>query len=304
MKRKIIIDTDPGIDDAMAIMLAIKCGIFDICAITTVCGNSTIYNTTRNAKYILNLLDANFIPLFSGAQKPLKRPLIQADIHGKSGLAGINPKNIPLLTNNAVDKIISIVKNNPNKLTLVALGPLTNIAEAILKSPNVMIKIKEIIIMGGTINTPGNKSGVAEFNIFVDPEAASIVFSFPIKKALVPLDACNNVALSIADFEKINNKKLKTVLLKMVKPYVNKLVQENGSKKAIMYDPLTIYYLINKKAASTYSLPILIETKSVLARGMTVIDSSQDCARNNTVIVNSIDADVFKNDFIKIISKD
>src|SRR3989344_6601531 len=148
MKRKIIIDTDPGHDDAMAILLAVKSGMFAIQAITTVCGNSTIENTTRNARYIMKLLDETEIPIFSGSSKPLERELIQAVVHGKSGLEGIDPANKAMLTNNAVDKIISIISNNPYKITLITLGPLTNIATAIQKSPSVMKKVKEIVSMG------------------------------------------------------------------------------------------------------------------------------------------------------------
>src|SRR3989344_4117202 len=164
MKIPVIIDTDPGHDDALAIMLAIKSDMFDIKAITTVAGNSTIENTTRNARYILNLLDREDIPVYSGAEKPLERKLIKAVVHGRSGLEGIDPKNEPRLTNDAVEKMISIVKDN-SEITIVTLGPLTNIALAIKKNPGIMKKVKEIITMGGAIKVPGNKNRVAEFNI-------------------------------------------------------------------------------------------------------------------------------------------
>ena len=148
VKRKVIIDTDPGHDDAMAIMLAIKSNALDVLALTTVCGNSTIENTTRNARYILNLLGRNDIPVYSGMEKPFKRDLIQAIVHGKSGLDGIDPQNEPKLTGNAVEKIIESVKANPNEVTLITLGPLTNIASAMQKNPSVMKKVKEIVSMG------------------------------------------------------------------------------------------------------------------------------------------------------------
>ncbi len=304
MKRKIIIDTDPGHDDVMAIMLAVKSNVFDIQAITTVCGNTTIENTTRNARYVLNLLNRNDIPVFSGEKKPLIRTLIQAVVHGKSGLDGIDPTNEAGLTGNAIEKILSIIKANPKKVTIVALGPLTNIAEAIRKDPKTMMRIQEIIIMGGAIKVPGNKNRVAEFNIFVDPEAADIVFKFPINKTLVPLDACNNVQLFLKDFKKIQNILLRMELLKMVKPYINNIAKDEGVKAALMYDPLTVYYLLKPGAAKTYKCNVEVETEGNLTRGMTVVDArTKPEGKPNIRVVNYINETAFKKDFIKILSK-
>lgn len=303
MKRKIIIDTDPGHDDVMAIMLATKSNMFNIQAITTVCGNSTIDNTTRNARYVLNLLNRNDIPVFSGEKKPLKRPLVQAVVHGKSGLDGINPTNKANLTGNAVENILSIVKANPKKITIIALAPLTNIAKAIQQDPKIMMNIKEVIIMGGAIKVPGNKNRVAEFNMFVDPEAADIVFRFPIKKTLVPLDACNKVKLLLKDFRAIQNTSLKTELLRMVKPYIDNIAKDEGIKAAMMYDPLTVYYLLKPSGAKTYECNIEIETEGDLTRGMTVADLRIKPQDNpNITVVDFINENQFKEDFIKILS--
>jgi purine nucleosidase len=305
MNRKIIIDTDPGHDDVMAIMLAIKSNMFDIQAITTVCGNSSIANTTRNARFVLNLLNRNDIPVYSGANKPMKRPLIQAVVHGKSGLDGIDPTNKPGLTGDAVEKILAEVNANPNKVTIVALGPLTNIAQAILKEPTIMMKVKEIVMMGGAVKVPGNKNRVAEFNIFVDPEAANTVFSFPILKTLVPLDACNHAKMSLQDFKTIKNPTLQAVLLKMVKPYINNIAKDEGVKAAMMYDPLTVYYLLNPKVAKVYRCNIAIETKGELTRGMTVADlRTKPQEKENVTVVEYISENKFRNDFIEILSRE
>lgn len=304
MKRKIIIDTDPGCDDVMAIMLAVKSGMFDILALTTSCGNSTIANTTRNANFVLDLLGKNEIPIYSGAKKPLKRPLIQAVVHGKSGLDGIDPNNKPALTGNAVEKILSIIEANPGQVTIVALAPLTNIALAILKKPKTMMKVKEIIIMGGAIKVPGNKNRVAEFNIFVDPEAADVVFSFQVRKTLVPLDVCNNVELTLKDFRMIKNIAIRTFLLKMIKPYIKNISKDEGIKTAMMYDPLTIYYLMNSKTIKFYTCNVAIETKGEFTRGMTVADLRiKPQEKDNIRVVKFIKENKFKSDFIKILSK-
>lgn len=301
--KKIIIDTDPGCDDVMAIMLAVKSGTFAIQAITTVCGNSTIKNTTRNARYVLQLLKREDIPIYSGAEKPLKRILIQAVVHGKSGLDGINPTNLPRLNGMAVQEIVSIINANPNEVTIIALGPLTNIASAIQKDPLTMMKLKEIVIMGGAIKVPGNKNRVAEFNFFVDPEAADIVFSFPVKKTLVPLDVCNNVKLALQDFKLVTNLSLRNALLQMVTPYIKNIAKDEGVRAAIMYDPLTIYYLLNPNMAMTYRCNIRIETQGELTRGMTVPDFRRKPEQeDNVTIVEYISNDDFKNDFIRILN--
>ncbi len=304
--KKIIIDTDPGQDDAMAIMLAIKSRAFEIQAITTVCGNSTVKNTTRNARFILDALGRSEIPLYSGEAKPLKRPLIQAVVHGKSGLEGIDPTNNPVLTGNAPDKIISFVKSNPGKITIVTLGPLTNIAKAILIDKITMKKVKELVIMGGAINVAGNKNRVAEFNIFVDPDAADIVFNFPIKKTIVPLDACNNVRFQIRDFMKIKNNRLRNLLVNMNKPYIKNLEKDAGIKAALMYDPLTIFYLLEKDACLTFNDNVQIETVGGITRGMTVVDKRKikDGLIPNTTIVKYINEKKFRKCFLDTLNNE
>ncbi|HUD44884.1 MAG TPA: nucleoside hydrolase [Patescibacteria group bacterium] len=305
MKKKIIIDTDPGHDDAMAIMLAVKSGAFDILAITTVCGNSTIENTTRNARFVLQVLDREDIPVYSGANKPLKQDLIQAVVHGKTGLEGIDPTNEAKLTNNAVDKIIELIKKYPGEITLVTLAPLTNIAMAIQKDPKTMDKLKQIVTMGGAINVAGNKNRVAEFNVFVDPDAAKIVFDFPVKKTLVPLDACNHVQLTLKDFQSITNKNLQNILVKLVKPYIQNIAKDVGVHAALMYDPLTVYYLLDANACKRYDDNVLVETEGEITRGMTVIDkrSVKDDLKPNMTIVTHISQAKFRRTFINFLSR-
>jgi len=303
--KKIIIDTDPGHDDALALMLAVKSGMFDILAITTVAGNSTIENCTRNARYIMKLVDSEDIPIYSGSEKPLKRDLILANVHGKSGLEGIDPANESNLTRNAVDKIISLIEKNPEEITLVTLGPLSNVALAIQKNPESMKKLKEVIIMGGAIRVPGNKNRVAEFNFFVDPDAADIVFKFPVKKTIVPLDVCNKVQMQLSDFERISNEKLKTPVLAMMKPFIENIYKYDMKiKAALVYDALTVYYLINPKICKIKKYNIQIETESNLTRGMAVADlRDRPEAGPNVSVVEYIPKERFVNDFVGVLSR-
>lgn len=302
-KKQIIIDTDPGHDDALAIMLLEKSGLFDIKAITTVAGNSTIQNTTNNARYILDLIKSN-TPIYSGAQKPLKRDLIKAVVHGEGGLAGAEITRQEKLTGNATEKIIEIVRANPGKISILAIAPETNIAEAFTKDPELPFLVKEIVIMGGAISVPGNKNRVGEFNIFVDPDAADIVFNANVKKTLIPLDVCNEVFFSIKDFEKLKGSPLYEPIKKMMGFYIEGIQTFEKTSDALMYDPLAAYYLINPDAFKTTPMDIKIETQSDLTRGMTVADKrTWGDKKDNINVAVSINKEAFAKDFFDILNK-
>jgi len=302
--QKIIIDTDPGHDDAMALMLACKSPELDVLAVTTVAGNSIIENTTRNARYILRQIGLRDLPVCSGANRPLKRNLVQAVVHGKSGLEGIDPSNSSKLTNDAPEQILRILKEYPNEITILTLGPLTNIAQAIIDNPETMKLAKRIVSMGGAIGVAGNKNRVAEFNIFVDPEAADIVLNFPVPVTLVPLDACNHVQMTLTDFKRVNNNAIRTLLMGMVRPYIANLKKDAGVEAALMYDPLAVFYLLQPKSCTTKTFNIQIECMSELTRGMTVADrrSITDGLESNTTVVMDIEADAFVERFIKTLN--
>ncbi len=302
-KRQIIIDTDPGHDDALAILLLEKSGLFDIKAITTVAGNGAIQDTTNNARYILDLIRST-TPIYSGAKKPLKRKLIQAEVHGEGGLAGAVIAKQEKLTGDASQKIIEIIRANPGKVSLLVIGPETNIAEAFIKDRELLSFIREIVIMGGAIAVPGNKSRVSEFNIFVDPEAADIVFKANVKKVLVPLDACNNIFLNLSDFDRLKGSRLYEPIINMMKLYIQGIQTFEKAAGAFMYDPLAAYYLINPKAYKTVSMDIKVETVSELTRGMTVADRrAWGEKKYNIDVVVAIDRSAFVSDFFAILKK-
>lgn len=302
-KKSIIIDTDPGQDDALAIMLLEKSMQFKIEAVTTVCGNSTIENVTDNAYFILDLINSQ-TPIYAGENKPLKRKLIKADVHGESGLSGANVFKRPKCEKNAVNKIIEIVRKNPGRISILLLGPETNLAKAFLLEPNLPRLIKEVVIMGGAIEVPGNKNRVAEFNIFVDPEAADVVFRAPVKKILIPLDICNDIYLTLADFQTLQKASFYSQIISMMKEYIKGMSTFEKEKKAFMYDPVAAYYLLNKKAFVTKKMDIKIETQGELTRGMTVVERRKwgNIQKNISVAVK-LNRILFVRDFIKILSK-
>lgn len=301
-KKKIIIDTDPGQDDALAIMLLVKSDMFDIQAVTTVAGNSVIQNTTNNARFILDLLKSN-IPLYSGSKKPLSKDLILANVHGDSGLDGaIITKKEPL-NGRATEKIIEIVEQNPKEVSIVMIGPQTNVAKAFQQNPELPGLVKELIIMGGAIEVPGNKSRVAEFNIFVDPVAAKIVFEAPVRKILVPLDVCNEIPLFLSDFEKITGS-LREPILSMMEKYIEGIAKFEYQQGALVYDALAAYYLIRSEAYTLEGADILVETKGEYTDGMTVREKRVYKEKNiNIQLVKNVDRNMFVPDFLSFLSR-
>jgi inosine-uridine nucleoside N-ribohydrolase len=300
----IIIDTDGGHDDALAMMLLVRTGLFDIRAITTVAGNSTLENVTRNAQAVMDLLEEQTIPIYSGSDKPLRRPLVKAVVHGNSGLDGLDMSQTKYsLTEDAVDQTIRLIKENPEQITILAIGPLTNIALCLKKDPSIAPLVKEIVIMGGAIEVAGNKNRVAEFNMFVDPEAADIVFRSEIKKVLVPLDPCNEIVLSLSTFEPLRDSSLYQPLKSMMKHFISGIESEEGVKGALVYDALAAYYLINPAAFTSTGMDIVIETKGEHTFGMTVAERRPNRANENMTVITKIDRAQFTHDLIEALRR-
>jgi purine nucleosidase len=188
--RKVIIDTDTATDDAIAIIMALKYNDFDVKAITTVAGNVDLYQATQNALYTVELCNKN-IPVYKGSSGPLKRKLETSKFfHGKDGLGDTGPY-IPKLKaqkENAINKIISVINSNPNEIEIIAIGPLTNIAKVFKEDPSTINKLKSLYIMGGIGEGKGNITHHAEFNFWVDPDAADVVLNSNIKVHLITWD--------------------------------------------------------------------------------------------------------------------
>jgi inosine-uridine nucleoside N-ribohydrolase len=303
---KILIDTDAGHDDVLAMLLLLKSGQVDVLAITTVAGNSTITNTTRNAAFTLELLDRKEIPVFSGYATPLKRKLVVAVVHGKSGLDGADTaRTIFKLTRDAHLQIGRLVRENPHQVTILTLGPLTNIARAFLADPTLPSLVKEIVMMGGAVYVGGNKSRVAEFNLFVDPEAAEIVFKAKVKKTLVPLDPCNEVILSPDDFEKLRGSALYAPIRTMMEQFILGTERYEGTRGAYVYDAIAAYYLLKPTAFHCELLDIVIETKGEHTFGMTVVEQRKiEKKQPNVNVALKIDRNRFVDDLLKVLKSE
>ena len=280
MNKKIILDCDPGHDDAVAIMLAIANESIDVLGITCVGGNSTLENTKINALKVCSLIDRIDIPIYAGESKPMKLDLGRAaHVHGKSGL-DIDGSHIEINKNyfiqdlHAVDFIIQTCYEEKDPIYLCPTGPLTNIAKAIKKEPRIKEKIKEIVFMGGAGLCLGNISPAAEFNIFVDPHAANIVLNSGIPLVMLGLDVTHKVNVDdriIQTIEKNNNRASKFFadLMRFYSKFHRKLYETNASP---LHDPCVIAYLIDPSIFKGKKVNVVVEENSLLTRGETVVD--------------------------------
>lgn len=274
--KKIILDCDPGHDDMIAIMLAYVQKEIDLIGITTVAGNQTGEKTFYNALKILTLINAKDVVVLRGFDKPILRELITAPkIHGISGLDGANlpEPEVEPLNIHAVDFIIETLLKSTEKIYLVPTGPLTNIAVSIIKEPKIKEKIEKIVLMGGAI-FDSNITPAAEFNIFVDPEAAKIVFNSGVPIVMVGLDVTNKALLTFDDIKQIEkmNGKISSVVGPLLRFFANANKEFFGFNGAPIHDALTIAYLVDETVLTLKDYFVDVETLGELTRGRTVVD--------------------------------
>ena len=299
--RKIIIDTDPGQDDAVAILLALASpDKIDLLGITAVAGNVPLPLTQRNARIICELAGRTDVKIFAGCDAPLSRPLVTAEhVHGKTGLDGpqLPDPTMPLQDQHAVDFIIETLRNEPaGTVTLCPIGPLTNIATAMEKAPDIIDRIQEIVLMGGAYFEVGNITPAAEFNIYVDPEAAEIVFKSGVPIVVMPLDVTHKALTTKARMKPFAD--MGNLIGKMIIEWTDFFerfdMEKYGSDGAPLHDPCTIAYLIQPDLFKGRHINVEIETKSDLTLGMTVADWWRVTDRApNAMFMGDVDADAF-----------
>ena len=308
--RKIIIDTDPGQDDAGAIMLAAASPELEILALTAVAGNVPLELTRRNARLILDICGRSDIPVYAGAEKPLERDLVTAEkVHGKTGIDGIDiyEPPVPLADGHAVDFIIKAIRDNEEgAITLCPLGPLTNIAMALQKAPDIAERVGEIVLMGGGFFEGGNITPTAEFNIYVDPEAAEIVFASGIKITMMPLDVTHKALTRKDRIDRLraDGGKPAGIMADMLEYFERFDEQKYGTDGGPLHDPTVIAYLLKPELFSGRECNVEIETKSELTLGMTVIDWWRVTDRKkNALVIKDVDDDGFFDLFIERLSR-
>ena len=301
--QKIIIDTDPGQDDAVAILLALASpDEIEVLGITAVAGNVPLSLTERNARIVCELAGRPDIAVYAGCDRPLRRKLVTAEhVHGKTGLDGpeLPEPKIKLQEKHGVDFIIDTILQEPeNSVSLCPLGPLTNIASAILKQPKIVSRIKQIVLMGGAYFEVGNITPTAEFNIFVDPDAAKIVFEAGIEMVVMPLDVTHKALVTGERNEAFRRLKSPVgIAVAEMTDFFERFDKEKyGSSGAPLHDPCVTAYLINPKIFSGKKINVEIETKSELTLGMTVADWWGVTNRKaNAFFVGDLDSEKFFN---------
>lgn len=309
--RKIIIDTDPGQDDAVAILLALASPQeLDLLGITCVAGNVPLELTARNARMICELAGKAEVPVFAGCDRPLGRELVTAEhVHGKTGLDGPDLPDpvMPLQVQNGVEFIIETLRKEAGgSVTLCALGPLTNIAMAFERAPDIVERVQEIVLMGGAYFEVGNITPAAEFNIYVDPQAADIVFKSGVSIVVMPLDVTHKALVT----EQRNNafRDLDTsvgIAVAQMTEFFERFDKEKyGSAGAPLHDPCVTAYLIQPELFSGRHVNVEVETQSELTMGMTVADWwGVTDRKRNALFVGDIDADGFFSLLIERIAK-
>ena len=297
-KRPIIIDTDPGIDDAVALAIALFNEQLDVRMITTVHGNVSLEKVTYNALRLMKFYDKK-VPIAKGADRPLIADIIDAsDIHGETGMDGYNfdePDNELLLDKHAVNAMYDEIMSSNEKITIVPIGPLTNIALLLRLYPEVKEKIKEIILMGGS-TTRGNASVMAEFNIYADPEAAKIVFSSGLPIVMAGMDVGQNALVYPEDSAQLKDMNhTGNMFYHLFKKYRGGSFNQ-GLK---MYDSCAIAYLLKPDLFETADTFVDIELQGKYTRGATIVDLQNYLnQKSNVKVCTDIDAEGFKNWFM------
>jgi purine nucleosidase len=301
MRQKIIIDTDPGQDDAVAILLALASPEeLELLAVVAVAGNVPLGRTSLNARKILELAGRSDIPVYAGSPGPLRGKLVTAEhVHGPTGLDGPSfPEPvIPLQEQHGVDYLIEALRElAPKSVTLCMLGPLTNLAAALARAPEIADRVQRIVLMGGAYFEVGNVSPAAEFNIFVDPEAADAVLRSGIPVFMLPLDVTHKALVTAARLDRIRalGNKAGIAIADMVSFSQNFDRKKYGWEGAPLHDPNVIAYLLQPDLYRGRLINVSVETASPLTRGMTVADWWQITDRpRNATFLKDVDADGF-----------
>jgi len=299
-KRSLIIDCDPGQDDAINLLLAMSSPeMLDILGITCVAGNVPLALTQRNARQMCDIAGRNDVPVFAGCDRPMRRELVTAEnVHGNTGIDGVElvEPETPLHDRHAVDFIVETLLAAGEPITLVPTGPLTNIGVAIEREPGILDKVEEIVLMGGAMREGGNRSPSAEFNIFVDPHAADIVFRCGRPITVFGLDVTHQVLTTVARRDRI--RAIRNVAGQATAGMLDFFNRHDtvkyGSLGAPLHDPCTIAFLLKPELFEGKHCNLTVETRSALTMGHTAVDFWQVTERpQNVTWIHSVDADGF-----------
>jgi inosine-uridine nucleoside N-ribohydrolase len=295
-RTRIIIDTDPGVDDAVAIMLALASPELDVVAITAVNGNVGLDKTALNARRLVELSGRTDVPVAAGCAVPLAGASGDAsEVHGQDGLGDLtwDEPSVQLVTEHAVELMYREAKQE--RLTIVAVGPLTNVAELLIQHPDIVDYVDRVVIMGGA-SFEGNVTPAAEFNIWADPEAAEVVVGGSWPLTFMPLDLTHQALINDDDlaFFRSLNTEVGTRLADMLEPYALFHLEWFGNRDLVMHDATAIYEVIDPSAIDKIGVKVTIETSGSHSRGATWFHRSHHNASSIVRVGTSIDNDKFR----------
>lgn len=298
MPTPIIVDCDPGHDDAIALFLALSSPEIRVEAVTTVAGNQTLEKTTHNARQVLTVAGRRDLPVASGCQRPLVGDLETAgSVHGESGLDGpeLPPPEAPLEERHGVDVLIDTIEHSSEPVTLVPVGPLTNVANALSLRPDLTEHLDEIVLMGGSLEE-GNVTPAAEFNVFADPEAAAIVFDAAVPVTMVGLTVTHRARLAAERFEVLRtmDNRVGPLVAELLDFYAAFHRDQYGWDAVPIHDACAVAHVIDDTILDTEPMPVAIETDGTHTRGATVCDRWGVTGRDpNARVAVDIDTDGF-----------
>lgn len=304
--KQVIIDVDTGIDDALALILAINSGKFDIKGITTVCGNIPVELATENTLKVLKLLKRDDIEVYEGCSYPIAREIIfKESVHGENGLAG-ELKDINIKKKNekhGVDFIIDEINSHPGEISMIMLAPLTNLAMAFKKAPEIIAKIKELYIMGGVVDGRGNESPVAEFNFYTDPESAYEVLNSGVLIKLIGLDVTRKAPLFESDLDNIvNNSDVTNFVKNITKHYIDRASIGKDVRRCLLHDPLAVAVAMDESIVEMKDYFVDVEYSSRLSDGQSICDFNNRYGKKpNVRVALELDRDKFMKMFLKSI---
>jgi inosine-uridine nucleoside N-ribohydrolase len=287
--KRVLIDTDPGIDDALALWLAFRSPELRVEAVTTVAGNAPVARTTVNARRLIDLLQPTPCPLLArGRDRPLQKdPITAATVHGLDGLGDLDRLRdgngdplypdpaLPAPLPQAREVIIELAERYGEGLTVIALGPLSNLGEALLAGGPRVMAIGEVVVMGGAINVPGNVTPAAEFNMFADPDAAHLVLTSGLPIRLIPLDVTQHVWLDQEAIDRLARKiggSQGRFLMDITCNILAQSLRLHGGPFLTLHDPLAVAVAVDPSLVQTTPFHIVVETQGEVTQGMTLAD--------------------------------
>jgi purine nucleosidase len=278
MQRQVVIDTDPGIDDALALLMALASPELCVHALTVVEGNCTLDQAVRNTLSIVELMGSTDVPVMRGSRKPMLRPSMRhkLHLHGPTGLGHAHLPHPSIHTDgrHASTGLIDIILSHPHQITVVALAPLTNLALAILIEPSIVELMHKVIIMGGALDRPGNFTDTAEFNIYNDPHAAEIVLSSGAPITLIPLDATKSALIEEDDFSalaaSLSGNAVMDFCKQATRDYFKLRPEGPSGRSARLHDPLALAACIDPEVVRTKPLEVRVELCNELELGRTI----------------------------------